>query len=275
MLMARADQARSLVVTYWRLGMADVRSRAQYRVSFVLDFFSAFAATFTDFLVILVLFSHLHQLAGWTLPEIALLYGASGISFAFADLMVGHLDVFGQRIRTGTFDVLLVRPHGSLFQVIASEIALRRLARAGQGFAVLAVALSRLPIHWTPARAAMLGLMLVSGTGIFVGVWVAGGAVAFWTTEIPEVINSFTYGGNLLTQYPIEIFATWLRRLLAFVVPLAFVAYYPSLLILDKPDPVLGRPWLGLFAPLVAVLTLAAGRGLWAAGVRRYRSTGS
>jgi ABC-2 type transport system permease protein len=265
----------NLVATYWRLGMADVRSRAQYRVSFVLDFLSAFGATFIDFLVILVLFSHLHQLAGWSLPEIALLYGASGISFAIADLMVGHLDVFGQRIRTGTFDVLLVRPRGSLFQVIASELALRRLARAAQAGAVLAVALSRLPIHWTPGRVGMLGLMVVSGTGIFVGVWVAGAAISFWTIEIPEVVNSFTYGGSLLTQYPIDIFGTWLRRLLAFVVPTAFVAYYPSLLILDKPDPVLGLPWLGLFAPVVAVLTLAAGRGLWAAGVRRYRSTGS
>ena len=263
------------LVTYWRLGMADVRSRAQYRVSFALDFVGAFGASFVDFLVVLVIFSHLPRLAGWSLAEIALLYGASGISFAMADLMVGHLDTFGQRIRTGTFDVLLVRPHGSLFQVIASELALRRLARAAQAAGVLAVALSRLQIHWTAGRVIVLAVMLVCGTGIFVGVWVAGAAISFWTTEIPEAVNAFTYGGSLLTQYPIEIFGTWLRRFLAFVVPMAFVAYYPALLVLDKADPVLGLPWLGVLTPVVAVVTLAAGRALWALGERRYRSTGS
>ena len=36
-----------------------------------------------------------------------------------------------------------------------------------------------------------------------------------------EVANAFTYGGNTMTSYPLNIFGPWLRRLLAFVIPLA------------------------------------------------------
>ena len=66
-----------------------------------------------------------------------------------------------------------------------------------------------------------------------------------------------------------------MRQTVARVVPMAFVAYYPCVVILGRPDPVAGLPWLGLLAPLVAVVTLAAGRQAWLLGVRHYRSTGS
>ena len=71
----------------------------------------------------------------------ALLYGIAAISFALTDLAIGHLDLFPQMIRDGTFDQILVRPLPSLFQVIASDFALRRVGKILQGVAVLVVAL--------------------------------------------------------------------------------------------------------------------------------------
>jgi len=181
----------------------------------------------------------------------------------------------GEMIRRGTFDVLLLRPLGSLMQAAGTEFAVRRLGRVAQSAAVLAYALASLHVAWTPGRLLMLPVMLVSGAAIFSGVWIAGSCINFWTTELRELPNSVTYGGSLLTSYPITIFGGWLRRLMAFVVPLAFVAYYPALLVLDRPDPVLGAPWLGLLAPAAGAAALLAGAGLWRLGVRRYRSTGS
>jgi viologen exporter family transport system permease protein len=261
--------------TYAHLAAASIRSRAQYRLSFALDFVGTFVSALTDFVAILVLFSHLPVLGGWTLPEVSLLYGVAGISFALTDMLVGHLDGFGELIRTGTFDVLLVRPHGSLFQVVASELAIRRLGKLSQAAAVLLYAVANAPVAWSAPKVALLLLTLGTGTAIYAGIWVAGAAIAFWTTEIREVANAFTYGGSYLASYPINLFGVWLRRFLAFVVPAAFVAYYPCVVILGKPDPVAGLPWLGLLAPVVALATLAAGRLVWQLGVRHYRSTGS
>jgi ABC-2 type transport system permease protein len=263
------------LATYGRLVGASIRSRLQYRLSFLLDVAAQFVAALTDVLAILVLFAHLPVLGGWSLPEVALLYGVTSISFALTDALVGHLDTFGEMIRTGTFDVLLTRPHGSLFQVVSSELAIRRVGRLLQGGAVLAYGLAHLHVALTPLRAALLPIAVVSGTGIFAGVWVTGASISFWTTEIREVANAFTYGGNFLASYPINVFGVWLRRFLAFVVPMAFVAYYPCLVVLGKPDPVVGRPWLGLLSPLIAVAALAVGRAAWQLGVRHYQSTGS
>lgn len=260
---------------YWKLVAAQMRSQLQYRLSFALDMTGTFLLSFIDFLAVLVIFHNIPRLGGWTVHEVAFLYATSSIAFSLCDLAIGHLDLFPQRIRDGTFDVLLIRPRGTLFQVLAGEVTLRRIGRVGQGIIVLVYALSGLAIAWNVGRVAMLAAMIASGLLIYGAVWVTGACLAFWTTEGGEFTNAFTYGGNFLTQYPINIYSEWARRFLAYVVPMAFVSYFPALYILGKPDP-LGLPsFLRFLSPLVALAACVVAGGVWRAAVRHYRSTGS
>jgi ABC-2 type transport system permease protein len=98
--------------------------------------------------------------------------------------------------------------------------------------------------------------------------------IVFWAVEGREVSNAFTDGGNFFAQYPINVYDAWLRRFLAFVVPMAFVCYYPALYILDKPDP-LGLPsWLRFASPFVAATAATTSGFVWRFAVRHYRSAG-
>jgi ABC-2 type transport system permease protein len=260
---------------YRRLVAARIRSQLQYRLSFALNLFGMAVITFLDFAVILVLFEQIDALGDWSVAEVALLYAISAMSFALTDLAIGHLDLLPRMIREGDLDQVLVRPLGSLFQVIASDFQLRRLGKFLQGLVVLIVAVTQLDLDWTAARAGMLVLGVVGGAAIFAGVWIGLATVAFWLIDSIEVVNAFTYGGNFLAQYPINIFGPWLRRLVLFVVPVSFVSYFPALYVLDKEDP-LGLPSALQFAsPLVAVVTCVGGALLWRNAVRHYRSVGA
>jgi ABC-2 type transport system permease protein len=259
---------------YGRFVVAHIRSQLQYRVSFALDLFGMFAISFLDFIVVLIIFSNVPRLGAFSVREVALLYGASGLAFAFADIAVGHLDEFNERIRTGTFDLFLIRPRGTLFQVVASDFHLRRVGKAAQSLIVLVYALAALDIPWTLGRALMIPVMVVSGTAIFVSVWLFMICIVFWAVEGREAANAFTYGGHFLTQYPIDIYASWLRRLLAYLIPMGFVAYFPALYVLDKADP-LGLPSVLRFSsPVVAVLAGVTAAAMWRFAVRHYRSAG-
>jgi ABC-2 type transport system permease protein len=253
---------------------AHVRSQLQYRLSFAIDVAGTLAITFLDFVAVLILFHNVPRLGGWSVQEVAFLYGTSGIAFALADLLVGHLDEFPQHIRTGSFDLMLVRPRGTLFQVFASDIALRRIGKVVQAAAVLAWALASLGVDWSAGRGAMVGVMVVSGLAIYVSVWVFFICIVFWAVEGRETANAFTYGGSFLTQYPINVFGAWTRRFLAYVVPMAFVSYFPALYVLDKPD-ALGLPRvLEFLSPLVAVVAALVAGAMWRVAVRHYRSAG-
>ncbi|MCX4772326.1 MULTISPECIES: ABC transporter permease [unclassified Streptomyces] len=262
-------RAYGLIAAMW------LRSTMAYRASFVMTAVGNFAATAFDFVAIMLMFSHVDVLGGYTLPEIALLYGAAGTAFGLADLVMGSMDRLGRRVRDGTLDTLLVRPVPVLAQVAADRFALRRLGRITQGLLVLGYALVTLDIGWTVLKVAMVPLMLLSGAAIFGAVFVAGAAFQFFAQDASEVQNSFTYGGNTLLQYPPTVFAKDLVRGVTFVVPLAFVNWLPALYVLGREYP-LGLPdWVAFLPPVVAVGCWVVAGLAWRAGLRAYRSTGS
>ncbi len=260
---------------YRRLTGAYVRSEMQYRVSFVLRLIGSFAVTIIDFAGIAVVLSRIPLLAGWSLGEVGLLYGMSSVSFSLAEMFAGSLDFFDEVIRQGTFDRLMIRPLGPLFQTMAEGFSLRRLGRVAQGVVVIFIAQRLLAVAWTPAKALVLAVALASGMGIFFSIFVLGAVFCFWTVQGKEATHVFTYGGDFMSSYPMDVYRGWLRRFVTFVIPLAFVNYYPALYLLDKPDP-LGLPdWVRLISPVVAALLGLVAWRAWATGVRHYQSTGT
>lgn len=260
---------------YWLLVVMCIRSALAYPASFALMLVSGMAVTALDFVAILLMFSHLRSFGGFTLGEMALLYGTASMALGVADLLVGSIERIGERIRTGALDTWLIRPVPALVHAVADEFALRRLGRPIQAAVVLVLAVRALDLDWTVAKGIVLGVSMLTGTIIFAAIFVLKAAFQFVAIDSAQVANSFTYGGQQLTQYPLVIFGTDIVRAVTFVVPLAFVNYYPVLFVLGKPAP-LGLPsWIGLLAPVVAVAMVALAGLAWRGGLRRYRSTGS
>jgi ABC-2 type transport system permease protein len=265
----------STLAIYRRISASRVRAQAQYRLSLGLQVAGSFVFAFMDFVMILVLFTHVSRLAGWSLGEIAFLYGTSYVPFRAVDVLMTNLDRLPVHIRLGTFDQVLTRPLGSLGQLLTGDLDVRHIGGTVQGVAVFVYALGHVSIDWTLARALVFASMLVSAVVIFGSIWVVTNSIAFWTTDAREIANTFTYGGNYVTNYPLHIFGRWLRRILVFAVPLGFVNYFPSLFILGRPDAT-GSPAAFQFLSPVAALAVAIVAGaVWRAAVRHYRSTGS
>lgn len=262
-------------VVYRRLVGAAVRSQLAYPVSFGLQCAAQALAQATDLLAILVLFRHARTMGGFDVTEVLVIYGIAGVSFGLADMVVGQLDSLPSYIREGRLDSLLLRPLSALGQLCASELTLRRLGRSGTALVVLGYALAQVDVQWTPARVLLLVTAPLAGTAILSSIWVAACSVCFWLVEGRELANTVTYGSNMFTAYPLGVFSPWLRRLMGFAVPGAFVAYFPTLALLGKPDP-LGLPAaLQWSSPLVAVLAMMVAAMVWRTALRHYRGTGS
>jgi ABC-2 type transport system permease protein len=260
---------------YVRLVGAQLRGQMQYKVSFMLALLGSFLSCITEFGVVLVLFNRVPLLAGWSLPEVALLYGISGVCFAVAETIAAALDDFGVYIVRGTFDRVLIRPRGALFQVLSEDFALRRLGRIAQATLVLTIALRLLDVEWTLDKIAVLASSLLSGTIIFFCIFVLGATFCFWTVQGKEATHIFTYGGHAISGYPMDIYIGGVRRFFTFVVPIAFVNYEPALFLLGRPDP-LGLPdGTRLLSPVAAVLMSIVAAFGWRQGVRHYQSTGT
>jgi ABC-2 type transport system permease protein len=263
------------LTAYRHLVGAQVRSQAQYRASFTVDVIGSVFFGVFDIASVVVLFRVTPALGGFGFAEVFLMAALAGCAFAVADLAVGNVERLRQYVRSGLFDALLVRPLSSLAQLVTMDVATRRVGRVVFGVVVLGVAVAHAAVPVTPARLALLAVTPVAGAVIFGAVFVATATVAFWWIESGEIANGLTYGGLNFTQYPITIYGALFRRLFAYAVGFAFVAYYPTLALLDRPDPLGAPALLGYAAPGVAVMAATAAGLMWRTGIRHYRSTGS
>ncbi|TCO45441.1 ABC-2 type transport system permease protein [Kribbella antiqua] len=269
------DRLRKVPGQYWMLVLMWIRSALAYPASFVFMVGSSMLITVLDFVVIVIMFNHIKSFGGFSLGEMALLYATASMTLGIADLFTGSIERVGERIRTGSMDVYLIRPVPAFVQAAADQFALRRIGRPLQAGVVLVFAFSHLEVDWTVAKGIMLALSMVVGGIIFAAIFVLGASFQFVAIDSAELANAFTYGGQTLTQYPLSVFGKDIVRAVTFVVPLAFVNYYPVLYVLGKPAP-LGLPsWIGLLSPAVAVAMVALASLAWRGGLRRYRSTGS
>ncbi len=261
---------------YFRLVSATLRSQLQYRLSFVLDAIGAFLSTAVEFVAIALAFTRFGVLGGWTIWQVAFLWGLTETAFGLMDMLFSGFDptTFSQHVRRGTLDQFLLRPVNLFAQLFASEFVLRRIGRIAEGVVIFMIANANLNVIWTPLKAAYLPVVLASAVAFYGALFVFGATASFWTTESLEIVNIFTYGGTTMASYPMHIFDATVRRFFTYVVPTALIIYYPALYFFDLPDPG-GLPgWASFLAPLAGFGLLALSFVAFRFGLRHYASTG-
>ena len=260
---------------YGRMVGIAIRAQMQYRASFLLQTLGQLFATGIEYLGLWALFARFHSLHGWTLPQVALLYGMVNVAFSITDATSRGFDAFGRMVKQGDFDRLLLRPRSTVLQLAGQDFVLRRAGRLTQGMVVLCWAASVLGLALTPWKIALVVFAILAGACFFYGLLVLQATTAFWTTESLEVFNAFTYGGVFSAQYPITIYPGWLQRLFTVVIPLATVNYFPAMALLGRPDPLGTSFTFQCLSPLLGIAFLLVAVQVWQIGVRRYCSTGS
>lgn len=262
---------------YARLLLIQLRSQMQFRLSFWMDLLSTGMANAVAFFAVVLVLERFGGIAGWSLGEVAFLYGMIEASFGMMDMIFSGFDpdYFAPLIRLGSFDQYMLRPVGLTWQVLGSRFLLRRIGRILEGTLIFVFALSLLDVRWTLGKILYLPVVFVSQVVAMGALFIFGTTIIFWTLQSIEAVNILTYGGTELMSYPMHIYQRWLRRFFTFAVPFIFLNYYPALYFLDKPDP-LGFPAFAPFiAPFVAAAFLAAALLFWRFGINHYQSSGS
>ncbi len=251
-----------------------IRAQRSYPASFALDLFGSLLIGLAEFAEVWVIFHNVTVLGGLDFHAVLLLFGLSNLAFSGADLLVGHVDNLPTFVRMGTIDAFYLRPQPLLAQLVTSEFSLRRLARIGVALVALTAGLTNNDIEWGPAVVAMLLITVVCGTAIFAGLFVCAASLQFFLINGSELTNSFTYGGSYAASQPASIFPTPLKMIFGYLVPVAFTAYLPTLVILRLPGPFALPSWLAWLTPLAALWVWLMALALWRWGTRHYQGGG-
>ena len=247
-----------------------LKSLVEYKASFVFGLISQVFVFFSYYFIILALFNKFDNIKGFTLYEVLLTFSIIQFGYSINEIFARGIDQFDDLIIEGSFDQLLVRPQPIIIQVLCSKIAWIRISRTIQSIVVLIISLTNLNIIWNIEKIITLILMLVSSIIIFFALFLLMASYCFVTIKGLEVRNLFTDGGKHMAQYPIGIFKKGFIFIFTYIIPYAFVNYYPLLYFLGKSN-----NKLYMLSPLIVILYLIIPFYTFKKGIKKYTSTGS
>jgi len=261
----------------FRLLRIQIRSQLQYPTSFIFDVISNTIVMGSFFVAFALTISRFDNISGWTIGEVAFIWGITEFSFGMMDMVFSGFDydTFGPLIRKGQFDQLLLRPVNITLQVLGSRFVLRRLGKIAEGLIIFFYGLSLIEVHWTIYKIMYIPILSISQVLFFGSLFIIGATTTFWTMERLEILNIFTYGGSEIMSYPIHIFPRAIRLIFTFLVPAIFMSYFPAVYILGKPDPLNAPGFTAFLAPIIGIAMLFLSLRFWQFGIRNYQSTGS
>lgn len=249
-----------------------LKSQLQYKASFFMTVFTQLMIPFIALAGIYLLFHRFGSIKGWEVYEIFLCYSVIGASFAISTCMARGFDSFAGLVRNAGFDRILVRPRGTVIQVLGSQFDIKRIGHLIQAIVILFVAISGVNVQWNVFRIITIINMILGGTCIFTGVYMLQAVMAFWTVEALEAANILTHGMREYASYPLDIFPKWISRFFTFLVPFGCVNYIPLKWVLGHIG---GNAITYMLIPLLGVIFVIPCTFAWNFGVRHYKSTGS
>ena len=183
---------------------------------------------------------------------------------------------FSCMIREGRFDRLMVRPRGLLFQLILNNADI--LATAGHGtlgILLFVFSAGKVGIEWNVSTilyyiGAIIGGVLIQG-----GIFIIFSALSFYFVETGSIREIFYWNMRKFAGYPISIYNKVIQTIMIYVVPFAFVNYFPAQYLLRKEDMALYPVEYMYIAPVIGAGIYLLAYAFWRISVRRYTSTGN
>lgn len=262
------------MIRYLRLATLQLRISAAsgmaYRADFLLGGAMALATMALTLLPLIVVYSVVDSVEGWSAPEaLVLMAYFLGLRAVLEGVISPSVIELTERIRSGAFDYTLLKPVDAQILVSTSRYEPWKIIDlAGAiGLVIYALAIRDQPVH-----AADVGLgVLMFGSGVIAmyGLWIICASLSFWVVRLDNL--TFLLGSIFdVARWPVQMFPSVWRIIFTVVVPVALMTTYPAKAMLGELDAESAFATLG-----GAFVLLVIGRIVWRTAIRSYTSASS
>ena len=216
---ATARFATALVAT-------SVRSAMSERGAFIMRVVLMAVNNAIFFTFWIVLLSRVPRIRGYTLGDVAVLYGIVAVAHGLAVFVAGGIQYLARVIHDGELDSLIAQPKPTLLYAVGLRSQPSGLGDIVSGLVMIALS----------GRVSPLGIPLViaagiAGAGVLVSTAVLVHSAAFWLGRTESASRQLYEVTLMFSLYPDTLFTGPMRWVLFTVIPAGFVGYLPAELI--------------------------------------------
>lgn len=255
---------------YFKIISQDIKSKMSYRSDFIISTLGMMLTNLAGFVGFWIMFQNFSNINGWSYHEMLFLYGFSLVAITPAQCLFDNNWALRINVRTGDFIKYYFRPINLFFYYQSEVFDVKGLGQLAMGIGILIYAWIKIGLAVTVMSVLKMILFLITASLIMIAMQNAAASLCFWTENSFYVLD-LSLKFKDYAKYPMTIFNPVFRVIFSFIIPIAFIAYYPSLVIL-RPDQV---PLLSYFSPVAGVVFFYISYRIWMKGASRYNGTGS
>jgi ABC-2 type transport system permease protein len=243
----------------------------EYRVNFLVNMLVGLAWSLWALAGATFFYQYRDSIRGWSYYQALVVLGLfmffTGLVNAF---MRPNLERLAEHIRSGTLDFVLIKPVNAQFYASLREISVWVLSDILIGASVVVYALSQLGVQPSLMQVGLFLVLIVAAGLTLYSLVLMLATTAFWAVQVDNILEllfSFYEAG----RFPVTIYPQWLRILLTFVVPIAFVTTVPAEAMLGR----LADPWMVVYALAIGAGLFVLSAAYWRFALRHYSSASS
>ena len=256
----------------WHFLRASLQQELAYSTNFVISLFYSLLGLVTGVIGIMVLFSQIESIGGWTFASTLSILGVfltlSALRGLFISPSLDALAGMDGDVWTGNLDYQILRPIDIQFLASFRQWRPFALIDLVLGLGVIGVAVSQLQNTLTAAQVVSFIAALLLGLLVLYSLLLAFAGLVFWS---PGFLFGWVFDGIFeMARYPVNLYPSWIRLVLTWIVPLGVMTTVPV------------RALTGVLAPELFVGSLVLGAALFIGatvlfrtGLRRYASASS
>lgn len=255
---------------YFKILSQDIKSRMSYRSDFIISMIGMVFTNVVEIAAFYIMFLNFPSVCGWTYYEMLFLYGFSLVALTPMQCLFENNWNLSRNVHRGDFIKYCFRPINIFFYYFSEIFDIKGLGQLGMGIGTLIFAWNRLQLPVSPLIILELLIALLVASLFFIGIMNFTAAVSFFLVNTGFLIGTMSKFRDY-AKYPVTIFSKGFRFVFTFIIPIAFIAYYPSLVIM-RPNEIPVLTWL---APVFGIVFFYLSYKFWMLGARKYSGTGT
>lgn len=216
------------------------------------------------------LLSHIKSFGDWSFPELALFTGITFLGESIGGIFFGFRDL-PSTIVNGDLDKFLVRPVNTLFAVLFDQVSIVYfIEELIVSIFLIIVIVIQYNVSINPLNVIFSLVILSLGVLVYNCLYGMVTFLAFWVGQV-GVFRSLIFGLADSKQYPMTIFPKKVQFILTYIIPVAFISYYPAVIFMNKVN--LDSFFLLKFLAFSVIIFYLFSL-VWNRGLKRYEANG-
>lgn len=255
---------------YGKILKQDLKSKMSYRADFIISTIGMIFTNISGFISFWILFSNFPSVMGWNYYEMLFLYGFSLVALTPVQCFFDNNWNLRTYVHSGDFIKYCFRPINLFFYFQSEVFDIKGLGQLAFGIGTIIYSWNKIGLELSFFIILKMIIFLITASLFMIAVMNTAAASCFWIMGSGYVMDTVVKFKDY-SKYPATIFNPVFRFIFTFVIPIAFIAYYPSLVIL-RPDEI---PMLSWLSPLIGILYFWISYKIWMYGALNYSGTGS